>query len=499
VTDSPATTPTAAVIGGGVIGGGWAARFLLHGWHVRVYDPHPDAQERIDEVLTNARLSLPALANFPLPAEGELVLAESLEDAVTGTGWIQESVAEDLVLKRQVIAQIEKYAPATAIIGSSTSGFKPSELQEGAASPGRIIVAHPFNPVYLLPLAEIVGGPAVNAEVRDHACELLASVGMKPLVVRKEIDAHIADRFLEAVWREALWLIKDDVATTGEIDDAIRQGFGLRWAQMGLFETYRLAGGEAGMAHFIAQFGPCLKWPWTKLTDVPELTDELVEKIAAQSDAQSGRYSIRELERIRDRNLVGILRALKDRDWGAGAVLNEYDRRLVNAEPATLPATLDTRSPIRMLELSVLPAWIDYNGHMTEFRYVQVFSDTCDRLLLMIGMDADYVAAGCSYYTAETHTMQIGEIGVDERIYSTAQVLMADKKRLHVFYHLHAANDDRVLATTEAMYLHVNRESGRVCEASPTIAANAKAIAGAHAGLPQPAATGRYVGQRKQD
>jgi carnitine 3-dehydrogenase len=491
--------PVAAIIGGGVIGGGWAARFLLHGWRVQIFDPHPEAQKRVDEVLNNARISLPALADFPLPTEGELVFADSAEEAVAGADWVQESVTEDLALKHRVIADIEKYAPETAIIGSSTSGFKPSELQEGAANPGRILVAHPFNPVYLLPLAEVVGGPAVSAEIRDRACELLTSIGMKPLVVRKEIDAHIADRFLEAVWREALWLIKDDIATTEEIDDAIRYGFGLRWAQMGMFETYRLAGGEAGMKHFIAQFGPCLQWPWTKLTDVPELTDELVDKIATQSDEQSGQYSIRELERIRDDNLVGIMRALKDRDWGAGAVLNELDKRLSVVEPAAMPAEIDSTRPMRMLELSVLPAWIDYNGHMTEFRYVQVFSDTCDRLLLMIGMDAEYVAAGCSYYTAETHNMQTGEIGANERIYSTAQVLLADEKRLHVFYHLHAAADGRVLATTEAMYLHVNRESGRVCEASTAVAANAKAIAAAHAALPRPAATGRFVGQRKQE
>jgi carnitine 3-dehydrogenase len=499
VNDQSATPRNAAIIGGGVIGGGWAARFLLHGWRVKLFDPHPLARERIEDVLGNARDSLPALADFPMPAEGELIFAKSIEDAVAGASWIQESVPEDLVLKHQVIGEIEKHASAKAIIGSSTSGFKPSELQQGALYAGRILVAHPFNPVYLLPLAEVVGGDAVGADVRQRTCDMLASIGMHPLIVRKEIDAHIADRFLEAVWREALWMIKDDVATTEEIDDAIRYGFGLRWAQMGLFETYRLAGGEAGMAHFIAQFGPCLQWPWTKLTDVPELTDELVEKIAAQSDAQSGDYSIRELERIRDRNLVGILRALKDRDWGAGAVLKEHDLRLSTQEQVNVAAKADSDGPLRMLELSVLPAWIDYNGHMTEFRYVQVFSDTCDRLLLMIGMDAEYVAAGCSYYTAETHTMQTDEIGANEKIYSTAQVLMADTKRLHVFYQLHATEDDRVLATTEAMYLHVNRESGRVCEASPKIIAAVKSIADAHAELPRPSATGRYVGQRKQE
>ena len=155
--------------------------------------------------------------------------------------------------------------------------------------------------------------------------------------MRTEIPAFIADRFLEAVWREALWLVKDGVATTAEIDDAIRYGFGLRWAQMGLFETYRVAGGEAGMAHFIAQFGPCLKWPWTKLTDVPELTDELVTMIADQSDAQSASHSIRQLEQIRDDNLVAILRQLQKRDWGAGQSVSAWQTTLKKAATAALP------------------------------------------------------------------------------------------------------------------------------------------------------------------
>ena len=329
---------SAAIVGGGVIGGGWAARFLLHGWHVTLYDPHPDTCSRIKEILDNARISAPALADVPMPGEGKLEFAETLGEAVSGASWIQESVPEDLALKHKVLGEIQSHAPRSAIIASSTSGFKPSELQRGARDPGRILVAHPFNPVYLLPLVEVVGGPTVSIEVRDYACDVLMSIGMKPLVVRKEIEAHIADRLMEAVWREALWLIDDDIATTGEVDDAIRYGFGLRWAQMGLFETFRLAGGEAGMAHFMAQFGPSLQWPWSKLTDVPELTDELVQKIVCQSDAQSGQFPVRELERIRDRNLVGMLRFLKEQDWAAGAVLNEHDRRL-GAKNGVDPAT----------------------------------------------------------------------------------------------------------------------------------------------------------------
>jgi len=144
---------------------------------------------------------------------------------------------------------------------------------------------------------------------------------MHPLHVRVEIDAFIADRLLEAVWREALWLVNDDVATTEEIDDAIRYGFGLRWAQMGLFETYRIAGGEGGMAHFIGQFGEALSRPWTKLMDVPELTDELIAKISEQSDEQSGHLNLRQLERRRDQNLAAILRALEANRWGAGKTL----------------------------------------------------------------------------------------------------------------------------------------------------------------------------------
>ncbi len=243
-------TQVAAIIGGGVIGGGWAARFALMGWQVRVFDPDPEAARKIAEVMDNARRSLPGLADVALPEEGALVFCATLAEAVADAAWIQESVPERLDLKHRIFADIQAHCAPDAVIGSSTSGFKPSELQQGAARPGQIVVAHPFNPVYLLPLVELVTTDASNAATVDRAHDILTGIGMHPLHLRKEIDAHIADRFLEAVWREALWLIKDGIATTEEIDDAIRYGFGLRWAQMGLFETYRIAGGEAGHAAF---------------------------------------------------------------------------------------------------------------------------------------------------------------------------------------------------------------------------------------------------------
>ncbi len=494
MTGSPVARNKAAIIGGGVIGGGWAARFLLHGWNVAIFDPHPDAAKRIGEVLDNARRSLPALTDFPMPAEGELTFTASLAEAAAGAQWIQESVPEELALKHAVLAEVQAHASDEAVIASSTSGFKPSELQQGAANPSQILVAHPFNPGYLLSLVEVVAGPAGDVTTTQRASDLLTSIGMAPLEVRNEIDAHLADRLLEAVWREGLWLVNDDIATTEEIDNAIRYGFGLRWAQMGMFETYRLAGGEEGMAHFIRQFGPALQWPWTKLTDVPELTEGLVQKIAAQSDAQSGVYSIRELENIRDRNLVGMLRVLKERDWGAGSILNAHDGLL--RSQAGQRAVDDLSTPLRLLEISVLPAWIDYNGHMTEFRYVQVFSDSCEALLRCVGMHGEYVTAGNSWYTVETHAQLFDEVAVNQAMYTTVQILAADAKRLHVFYRLHAGDDDRLLATLEAMYLHVDMASGKVVAATDDAMRDLINTANNHAGLPRPKAAGRHVGQR---
>ena len=317
-----------AIIGGGVIGGGWAARFALMGWEVRVFDPAPEAARRVQEVLAGAREALPRVLDAPLPPEGEVVFTTTMSEAVTGARWIQESVPERLELKQTIYQTLQSHVDPAAVIASSTSGFKPSDLQAMSRRPEQIIVAHPFVPVYLLPAVEIAGSDITPPEVLDTAEEFLTGIGMYPLRLAQEIDAHIADRLLEAVWREALWLVKDGIATTEQVDDAIRMGFGLRWAQMGLFETYRLGGGEGGMRQFLHQFGPALQWPWTKLTDVPEMDDELVETIATQSDAQSGAYEIPELEKIRDGNLVALLNALKQQDWGAGAVLKGVEARL---------------------------------------------------------------------------------------------------------------------------------------------------------------------------
>ncbi|MEM1235290.1 MAG: carnitine 3-dehydrogenase [Pseudomonadota bacterium] len=479
--------PRAAIIGGGVIGGGWAARFLLNGWDVRVFDPDPEAERKIGEVLTNARRSLPGLYDCALPPEGRLSFHGDLGEAVEGASWVQESVPERLDLKHRVYGELSAVCPRDAVIGSSTSGFKPSELQDGAEFASQILVAHPFNPVYLLPLVEVVPSEANPATFIDKAAYILRSIGMHPLRVRQEIDAHIADRFLEAVWRESLWLVKDGVATTEEIDDAIRYGFGLRWAQMGLFETYRIAGGEAGMKHFIAQFGPALEWPWTKLMDVPELTKDLIDTIAAQSDAQSGAHSIRELERIRDGNLVAMLRALKARNWGAGKLIADHEAGFAEKPP-------EVEGPVETVRRAVPLDWVDYNGHMNEARYLQAFGDATDRFMEMIGCDAAYIASGGSYFTAETHIRHLGEVNIGAEIAITTQVLSGEGKKMHLFHEMSV--DGHCVATGEHMLIHVSLDTRRAASPAPQVAEKLSQFATAHAVLPTPEGAGKSVGRR---
>jgi len=319
---------TAAIVGGGVIGGGWAARLIENGIDVTVFDPAPDARGKFEAVLANAEHAYAGLGIARSSGRGGISWFDSAAAAAEPAQLIIESVPERPEIKRAVYAEIESTAAADAVIASSTSGIMPSELQAEMQHPERLIVAHPFNPVYLLPLVELVAGKQTDAGYIDWGKQFYASIGMQPLHCRVEIEGFLSDRLQEALWREALWLLHDKVATAEEIDAAIAYGPGLRWAQMGTMQTFHLAGGEGGMRAMLAMFGPCLKWPWTKLMDVPELTDEFIDEVGDQCEAQARGLSPRDLERIRDDNLVAILQALKANDWGAGKTLAQYELRM---------------------------------------------------------------------------------------------------------------------------------------------------------------------------
>jgi carnitine 3-dehydrogenase len=472
-----------ALLGGGVIGAGWAARFVLNGAEVRLYDPSPDAGARAMQVLDDARAAFAQLTLAPLPPEGELRLVGSVAEAVAGAQLVQESAPERVELKRALLAEADRAAPPEALVCSSTSGLRPSELQAEMGRPERFCVAHPFNPVYLLPLVELCAGERTVPETVERATALFRSVGMQPLVVRSEIDGFVADRLLEALWREALWLVSDGVATVEEVDDAIRYGAGLRWAFMGTYLTYRIAGGEDGMRHFLRQFGPALEWPWTHLTDVPELTDELVERIAEQSDTQADGLSPRELEQLRDRVLVRLLQALRVEETAAGATLAAWERELLGGAPPT-SARL------------VPPEWVDYNGHVHESRYLELFADATDALLAALGVDAAYLEGGGSFFTVETHLSHLRQLEAGDRVHVTTQVLDSDEKRLHVFHVLLRDGEADPLATAEQMLLHVDTVSGRAAPVREPLREKVVELTQQHGSLPRPERAGRSIGVR---
>lgn len=309
------TKQTIAVIGTGVIGNGWIARFLANGFDVIACDPAPEAEQKTRTAIEKLWPSLKEHGMHHLASLERLTFTDDIEKAVHKAVLIQENVPEREELKKGVLAQIDEYAPAASIIASSTSGYKPTTLQEQCtAHPERVMVAHPFNPVYLLPLVEISGGAATSRKAMERARHLYESAGMKPLVMKGEVDGHIADRLMEALWREALHIINDGHATTEEVDKAIVYGAGLRWALMGPFLTFHLAGGEKGMAHMLEQFGPALKAPWTKL-EAPELTPELSEKVISGTKDQSGTQSVPELEERRDQFLLRLMQLLQEENY----------------------------------------------------------------------------------------------------------------------------------------------------------------------------------------
>ncbi|KEZ76086.1 3-hydroxyacyl-CoA dehydrogenase NAD-binding domain-containing protein [Salinisphaera hydrothermalis] len=304
-----------AIVGTGVIGCGWAVRALAAGAEVVAYDTDIEtARRRLADTID---IAWPSMEKRGLAARADRQnwrVTDDLDDAVAHADLVQENVPEQLELKQEVLSNIDGATPPDTLIGSSTSGIKPTDLAAGCGhAPERIFVAHPFNPVYLLPLVELVGGDATTPETLDAAQAVYRGLGMRPLVVRREIEGHIADRLMEALWREALHLVNDGVATTEEIDAAVVYGAGLRWSLMGTFLTFHLAGGEQGMRHMLEQFGPALKLPWTKL-EAPELTNTLIERVVAGCEHQAAGRSIAELEHRRDAFLTDLL-ALVEQYW----------------------------------------------------------------------------------------------------------------------------------------------------------------------------------------
>lgn len=299
---------TIAVVGAGTIGASWTALFLAHGLDVSVADPAPGAEARLaaflDRALPDARPSPP-----PPGGEGRLTFATSAEEAAAMADLVQENAPEREALKADLVARIEAAAPPHAIIASSTTAFPHSVIAARAKDRARVIVAHPFNPPHLVPLVELVGAtpdaPAVRAA---HA--FYQRLGREPVILRKEAVGHLANRLQAALMREALYCLEQGIAGVEDIDRAVRFGPGLRWACMGPFQTYHLAGGEGGLRHYFAHLGASQAQRWATL-GTPVLDDRLVEQAITGVEAMLGGKTTEELARMRDGALKAVSAALR--------------------------------------------------------------------------------------------------------------------------------------------------------------------------------------------
>lgn len=305
---APLDVRRVACVGAGVIGGGWVAHFLARGYDVTAWDPAPDAEQKLRRLVDAAWPALEQLGLAEGASPDRLTVMATLEEAVSDAQFVQESAPEKLELKRDLLARLDAATPGGVVIASSTSGYPMTDMQTRAADAGRLVVGHPFNPPYLIPLVEVVGGELTAPSAVGWASRFYEVAGKSVITMDREVPGFIANRLQEALWREALHMVANGEATVAEIDASITEGPGLRWACMGPMLTFALAGGEGGMAHMLDHFGPSLKAPWTRL-EAPELDRELYDAVVRGCDEAADGRSIADLVAERDRGVIEVLRA----------------------------------------------------------------------------------------------------------------------------------------------------------------------------------------------
>lgn len=298
-------------IGAGPIGAGWAAHFLARGYDVCAYIHDPKERESFDAILDTAWISLSALGLEKGASRDRLSVTNDLNMAVQDTDFIQESAPERIEIKQALYNTLGEIVPSHVVIGSSTSGLTMTDIQQNCATPERCVIGHPFNPPYLLPLVEIVGGKQTSPDAVAWAGKFYEAAGKSPLIMKKEIPGFVATRLQEALWREALHMVANGEATPADIDNALMNGPAPRMAVQGQCMAFHVACGEGGMATNLDQFGPALKLPWTRL-EAPELTQELRDRMVEGCNAIAGTQRFEDMAAKRDAQIVAVLRAIRE-------------------------------------------------------------------------------------------------------------------------------------------------------------------------------------------
>jgi len=299
------TIPTkVAVLGSGLIGASWTALFLANGKHVAVYDPSPSMREDTLAYIDKAR---PTLEKLGFSQKGELAFFDNAVDAVVAAGgaeFIQENVPENIDIKKEIFRQIEPHLLPHCVVASSASGLMVKEMQSAWQDPSRFILGHPFNPPHLIPLVELLGNEKTAASALDTAESFYRSVGKVTIRLCKEIPGHAANRLQAALWREAIYLVTQGIASVEDVDKAVRAGPGLRWAAMGPHKLFHLGAGEGGMREFCRRYEPSFSRWWSTLGE-PVLDEATIEKIASGI----GEGNTEEESQKRDALIADILRA----------------------------------------------------------------------------------------------------------------------------------------------------------------------------------------------
>lgn len=307
----PEEVEQVAVLGAGLIGRSWAALFLAAGKHVAVQDADPAAEDRVRDAVGSA---WPVLVELGLahgtPAYDRLTWHSDPVDAVAGASFVQENVPERVELKHALYAGIEPALAPGAVVATSASGLTLSELQGGWQDPSRFVLGHPFNPPHLIPLVEVMGNERTGAGVVDWARSYYESVGKVTIEVRREVPGHVANRLQAALWREAIHLVNEGVATLEDVDTAVAAGPGVRWAVMGPSTLFHLGGDAGGMATFCDRYAESFHRWWDDLGS-PRLDDETVDRLVAGLAEVNEREPMAELAARRDAMLTAVIAATR--------------------------------------------------------------------------------------------------------------------------------------------------------------------------------------------
>ncbi len=300
-----------AVIGAGTIGASWAAYFLSRGISVTASDPAPNGEKFVGDYVRTAWPTLERLGLAPGASPDRLRFKRDPVAAVAGAEFVQESAPEREDMKVELFERLDRALPPEVILASSSSGILISNIAVRCRHAERCIIGHPFNPPHMIPLVEVVGGKRTSPAVIERALAFYREIGKRPIHIRKEVRGHLVNRLQAALWREAIHLVNEGVATAADVDAGIAYGPGLRWAIMGPHLLFHLAGGVGGMTHFMPHLGVPLARDWWPALGNPELTPEVQQKIIdGVADEAAGR-TIPELAAERDRCLISILEALK--------------------------------------------------------------------------------------------------------------------------------------------------------------------------------------------